>query len=76
MSANLRRCEINDTSFRIFAELSNECREYQNLARKFAREEIIPVAAHHDQTGEVSMGQQRRVCVRVWFRAYIDQARV
>lgn len=24
----------------------------QNVARKFAREEIIPVAAHHDKTGE------------------------
>ncbi|KAM7298035.1 hypothetical protein ISCGN_018665, partial [Ixodes scapularis] len=33
-------------------ELSDEQREYQNLARKFAREEIIPKAAHHDKTGE------------------------
>lgn len=24
----------------------------QELARKFAREEIIPVAAHYDKTGE------------------------
>ena len=24
----------------------------QEVARKFAREEIIPVAAHHDRTGE------------------------
>lgn len=33
-------------------ELSPEQREMQELARKFAREEIIPVAAHHDRTGE------------------------
>ncbi|KAK3087791.1 hypothetical protein FSP39_010609 [Pinctada imbricata] len=33
-------------------ELSDEQREYQQLARKFAREEIIPVAPHHDRTGE------------------------
>ncbi|XP_052090961.1 medium-chain specific acyl-CoA dehydrogenase, mitochondrial-like isoform X1 [Mytilus californianus] len=33
-------------------ELSDEQKEYQQTARKFAREEIIPVAAHHDQTGE------------------------
>jgi len=34
-------------------ELSDEQKEMQLLARKFAREEIIPVAPHHDQTGEV-----------------------
>jgi len=33
-------------------ELSPEQFEFQQLARKFAREEIIPVAAHHDKTGE------------------------
>lgn len=33
-------------------ELSEEQREYQNLARKFAREEVLPKAAHHDRTGE------------------------
>ncbi|KAI0231235.1 Medium-chain specific acyl-CoA dehydrogenase, mitochondrial [Lamellibrachia satsuma] len=33
-------------------ELSDEQKEMQLLARKFAREEIIPVAAHHDHTGE------------------------
>lgn len=33
-------------------ELSEEQKEYQNLARKFAREEILPKAAHHDRTGE------------------------
>jgi len=33
-------------------ELSPEQVEFQQLARKFAREEIIPVAPHHDKTGE------------------------
>jgi len=33
-------------------EFSDEQKEYQDLARKFAREEIIPRAAHLDQTGE------------------------
>lgn len=32
--------------------LSDEQAEMQALARKFAREDIIPVAAHHDKTGE------------------------
>ena len=32
--------------------LSDEQREVQATARKFAREEIAPVAAHHDKTGE------------------------
>lgn len=34
--------------------LSEEQRSYQDLARKFAKEEIIPVAAEYDRTGEVS----------------------
>ncbi|XP_033222121.1 probable medium-chain specific acyl-CoA dehydrogenase, mitochondrial [Belonocnema kinseyi] len=33
-------------------QLSDTQREMQELARKFAREEIIPVAAHYDKTGE------------------------
>ncbi|KAH8034281.1 hypothetical protein HPB51_022731 [Rhipicephalus microplus] len=36
-----------------YFELSDEQKEYQNLARKFAREEILPKAAHYDRTGEV-----------------------
>jgi len=32
--------------------LSDEQREMQSVARKFSREEIAPVAAHHDRTGE------------------------
>jgi len=33
-------------------ELTEEQTEFQNVARKFTAEEIIPVAAHHDRTGE------------------------
>jgi len=35
-------------------ELSEEQHSFQELARKFAREEILPVAAEHDRTGEVT----------------------
>lgn len=38
----------------ILSELTDEQKEYQQVARKFAREVIIPVAPHHDKTGEVS----------------------
>jgi len=34
-------------------EFTSEQREIQQVARKFAQEEIIPKAAYHDQTGEV-----------------------
>ncbi|XP_068633742.1 medium-chain specific acyl-CoA dehydrogenase, mitochondrial isoform X3 [Battus philenor] len=33
-------------------ELSDEQKALQELARKFTREEIVPVAAHYDKTGE------------------------
>lgn len=33
-------------------ELTEEQKEYQQLSRKFAQEEIIPRAAHYDKTGE------------------------
>ncbi|OWA52862.1 Medium-chain specific acyl-CoA dehydrogenase, mitochondrial [Hypsibius exemplaris] len=33
-------------------DLSDEQKAYQDLVRKFAREEIAPKAAHHDKTGE------------------------
>ena len=34
-------------------ELSEELQQLQEMARKFSREEIVPVAAHYDKTGEV-----------------------
>ena len=33
-------------------ELNDSQREIKELAEKFAREEIIPVAAEHDRTGK------------------------
>lgn len=36
----------------IFAALNDTQREFQDVARKFAREEVIPVAAQYDKTGE------------------------
>lgn len=42
--------KVEPTGFNF--ELTNEQKEYQLLARKFAREEIIPKAKHHDLTGE------------------------
>jgi len=33
-------------------ELTEDQRFFQNTARQFVQEEVIPVAAHHDQTGE------------------------
>ncbi len=35
------------------SDLTPEQKEYQETARKFAREVIIPNASHYDQTGEV-----------------------
>jgi acyl-CoA dehydrogenase len=42
--------------------LTEEQVQLQELARKFAREEIIPKAAHHDQTGEFP----REIVKKVW----------
>ncbi|KAL1435372.1 hypothetical protein MTO96_010992 [Rhipicephalus appendiculatus] len=47
-------------------ELSDEQKEYQNLARKFAREEILPKAAHYDRTGEVRHLIFSLVCSFPW----------
>lgn len=38
-------------------ELTDQQKEFQQLARKFAREEIIPAAAAYDRSGDVSMAQ-------------------
>jgi len=41
------------TSKRCFSfELTEDQKDYQELARKFTAEEVIPKAAHHDKTGE------------------------
>lgn len=36
----------------VIVELSDTQKEFRDLARKFAREEIIPVAAEYDRTGQ------------------------
>lgn len=36
-----------------FKELSQEQKDIQQMARKFAREEILPKAAELDKTGQV-----------------------
>jgi hypothetical protein len=41
-------------NFFYFKELSDEQKEYQQTARKFTREVVIPAAEHHDKTGEVN----------------------
>lgn len=40
------------SNFLLAVDLSSEQSEIQQLARKFAREEIIPEAANLDRTGE------------------------
>ncbi|XP_066534021.1 medium-chain specific acyl-CoA dehydrogenase, mitochondrial [Hoplias malabaricus] len=41
-------------------ELSDQQKEFQELAKKFAREEIIPVAPEYDRTGEYPVPLIRR----------------
>jgi acyl-CoA dehydrogenase len=42
--------------------LTEEQRQIRDLAREFAREEIAPVAVHHDRTGEFP----REICRKAW----------
>lgn len=49
--ANLMQHANSSNSGPSFA-LNEEQLEFQSVARKFTKEEIIPVAAHHDKTGE------------------------
>lgn len=42
--------------------MTEQQKEFQELARKFAREEIVPAAAEYDRTGEVSV-----TCL-LWFK--------
>ena len=43
-------------------KLSDEQKQYQQLARDFAQREIVPKAAHYDQTGEFP----REICKKAW----------
>lgn len=36
------------------SEMTEQQKEFQQLARRFAREEIVPAAAAYDRSGEVS----------------------
>jgi acyl-CoA dehydrogenase len=42
--------------------LSDEQKQFQDLAREFARNEIVPRARHHDETGEYPM----EICRKAW----------
>ncbi|KAH3778115.1 medium-chain specific acyl-CoA dehydrogenase, mitochondrial-like [Dreissena polymorpha] len=55
-------------------ELSPEQREYQELAKKFAREVIIPVAAQHDRTGEYPWEVIKKAWELGLINTHIDQA--
>ena len=37
-----------------YTEFTDEQKEMQQVVRKFTQDEIIPKAAYHDQTGEVT----------------------
>lgn len=52
MGTQAAAAEEHKFSGGITFELSDTQREFQELARKFTREEIIPVAAEHDRTGK------------------------
>ena len=41
------------------AELTDQQKEFQQLARRFAREEMMPAAAAYDRSGEVSIRRMR-----------------
>src|SRR4051812_8510283 len=43
-------------------DLSDDQRQLQDLARKFAKEEIIPKAAQHDKSGEYP----REIAKKAW----------
>jgi acyl-CoA dehydrogenase len=42
--------------------LSDEQRQFRDLAREFAQKEIVPKARHHDETGEYPMD----ICRKAW----------
>lgn len=55
-------------------ELTDEQKEYQQLARKFAREVIVPAAPHHDQTGEYPWDIIKKVWEIGLINTHIPQA--
>ena len=47
-----RLLQINSPSRNISFELNDQQKEILESSRKFTKEEVIPNAAHHDETGE------------------------
>ena len=43
-------------------QLSDDQKQFRDLAREFARNEIVPRARHHDETGEYPM----EICRKAW----------
>jgi acyl-CoA dehydrogenase len=43
-------------------QLSDDQKQFRDLAREFARNEIVPKARHHDETGEYPM----EICRKAW----------
>lgn len=59
--ANVRRHYSSEAApLRMCLSLSEEQKSIQEMARKFTREEIIPVAAEHDRTGKYPTGRVLR----------------
>lgn len=52
MISRLTKVQCATSVRSISFELSDEQKEFQDVARKFTREEIIPVAAKYDKSGE------------------------
>lgn len=59
--------QIEKAKFHVFlllwpTALTEQQKEFQQLARKFAREEILPAASAYDRSGEVSRSYQQQLC--------------
>lgn len=48
-----RHCYTIPTHYSYLTELTEQQKEFQEVARKFAREEIVPAAQSYDRSGEV-----------------------
>ncbi|XP_006004877.1 medium-chain specific acyl-CoA dehydrogenase, mitochondrial isoform X1 [Latimeria chalumnae] len=55
------KAKLKQDGYGFSFNLTDQQKEFQATARKFAREEIIPVAAHYDRTGEYPVPIIRRV---------------
>jgi len=62
------------TGLNFCTDLSEEQLQFQESARKFAREEILPVAAHHDRTGEYPHQIVKKAWELGFLNAHIPQS--